>query len=115
MSAEVLKIQILDEELIISKVDFQEKVVFKWIKAIKVKAKNIRFFFSISGVTKRIKIYNYNTVLKDTVDIHYPSIEMVCGSKISCVAWSAFHQSTLASSDYDHTVIVWDAATATKV
>ena len=40
---------------------------------------------------------------------------MVCGSKISCVAWSAFHQSTLASSDYDHTVIVWDAATATKV
>ena len=66
-------------------------------------------------MTKRIKIYNYNTVLKDTVDIHYPSIEMVCGSKISCVAWSAFHQSTLASSDYDHTVIVWDAATATKV
>ena len=53
--------------------------------------------------------------MKDTVDIHYPSIEMVCGSKISCVAWSAFHQSTLASSDYDHTVIVWDAATATKV
>jgi len=71
--------------------------------------------FAIAGVTKRIKIYNYNTVLKDTVDIHYPSIEMVCGSKISCVAWSAFHQSTLASSDYDHTVIVWDAATATKV
>ena len=71
--------------------------------------------FAIAGVTKRIKIYNYNTVLKDTVDIHYPCIEMVCGSKISCVAWSAFHQSTLASSDYDCTVIVWDALTATKV
>ena len=71
--------------------------------------------FAIAGVTKRIKIYNYNTVLKDTVDIHYPCIEMVCGSKISCVAWSAFYQSTLASSDYDCTVIVWDATTATKV
>ena len=71
--------------------------------------------FAIAGVTKRIKVYNYNTVLKDTVDIHYPCIEMVCGSKISCVAWSAFHQSTLASSDYDCTVIVWDALTASKV
>jgi E3 ubiquitin-protein ligase RFWD2 len=71
--------------------------------------------FAIAGVTKRIKIYNYNTVLKDTVDIHYPSIEMVCGSKISCVAWSSFHQATLASSDYDCTVIVWDALTASKV
>ena len=71
--------------------------------------------FAIAGVTKRIKIYNYNTVLKDTVDIHYPCIEMVCGSKISCVAWSAFHQNTLASSDYDCTVIVWDALTASKV
>ena len=71
--------------------------------------------FAIAGVTKRIKIYNYNTVLKDIVDIHHPNIEMVCGSKISCVAWSAFHQSTLASSDYDCTVTVWDALTATKV
>ena len=71
--------------------------------------------FAIAGVTKRIKIYNYNTVLKDTVDIHYPSVEMVCGSKISCVAWSAFHQNTLASSDYDCSVIVWDALTAHKV
>jgi len=71
--------------------------------------------FAIAGVTKRIKIYNYNTVLKDTVDIHYPCVEMVCGSKISCVAWSAFHQNTLASSDYDCTVIVWDALTASKV
>ncbi len=76
---------------------------------------NAQELFAIAGVTKRIKIYNYNTVLKDTVDIHYPCIEMVCGSKISCVAWNAFHQSTLASSDYDCAVIVWDALTASKV
>jgi len=49
------------------------------------------------------------------VDIHYPSIEMVCGSKISCVTWSSFHKSTLASSDYDCTVVVWDASTAQKM
>lgn len=71
--------------------------------------------FAIAGVTKRIKLYDYQVVLKDTVDIHYPCIEMVCGSKISCVSWSSFHKSTLASSDYDCTVVVWDASTAQKI
>jgi len=71
-------------------------------------------FFAIAGVTKRIKIYDYNVVLKDMVDIHYPSTEMVCSSKISCISWSSFHKSTLASSDYEGTVIVWDSATNTK-
>ena len=31
----------------------------------------------LEGVTKRIKIYDYNVVLKDMVDIHYPTTEMV--------------------------------------
>ena len=71
--------------------------------------------FAIAGVTKRIKVYDYNVVLKDIVDIHYPSIEMVCGSKISCISWNSFHKSTLASSDYDCSIIVWDANTAQRV
>jgi len=71
-------------------------------------------FFAIAGVTKRIKIYDYNVVLKDMVEIHYPSSEMVCSSKISCISWSAFHKSTLASSDYEGTVIVWDTVTGQK-
>jgi len=71
-------------------------------------------FFGIAGVTKRIKIYDYSVVLKDMVDIHYPSIEMVCSSKISCISWSSFHKGMLASSDYEGTVIVWDSATAQK-
>ena len=71
--------------------------------------------FAIAGVTKRIKVYDYNVVLKDIVDIHYPSIEMVCGSKISCISWNSFHKNTLASSDYDCSVIVWDANTAQRV
>merc|ERR1719323_1726802 len=71
-------------------------------------------FFAIAGVTKRIKIYDYNVVLKDMVDIHYPTTEMVCSSKISCISWSSFHKSMLASSDYEGTVLVWDTATNTK-
>ena len=71
--------------------------------------------FAIAGVTKRIKVYDYDVILKDMVDIHYPCIEMVCGSKISCISWNTFHKSTLASSDYDCSVIVWDANTAQRV
>ena len=71
-------------------------------------------FFAIAGVTKRIKVYDYNVVLKDMVDIHYPSMEMTCGSKISSVAWSSFQKSALASSDYEGTVILWDASTCQR-
>lgn len=71
--------------------------------------------FAIAGVTKRIKVYDYGVILKDMVDIHYPSNEMLCGSKISCISWNPYHKSTLASSDYDCSVIVWDVATGQKV
>ena len=49
------------------------------------------------------------------VDIHYPSNEMMCGSKISCISWNTYHKSILSSSDYDCSVIVWDVATGQKV
>ena len=39
-------------------------------------------FFAIAGTTKRIKVYNYEMVLKDLVDLHYPAMEMCCNSKV---------------------------------
>lgn len=71
-------------------------------------------FFAIAGVTKRIKIYDYLAVIRDVVDIHYPVAEMVSTSKISCVAWNAYHKNVLASSDYDGAVTIWDAITGQK-
>ncbi len=71
-------------------------------------------FFAIAGVTRRIKVYHYRTVLRDAVDIHYPSLEMSCSAKISCVAWNAFRSSSLASSDYDGTVTLWDTEIAKR-
>lgn len=68
-------------------------------------------FFAIAGVTKRIKVFDYLAVVKDTVDIHYPCVEMVSNSKISCVSWNSYHKGILASSDYEGTVTIWDAAT----
>ena len=72
-------------------------------------------FFAIAGISKRIKIYEYNVVIKDVVDIHYPTSEMICASKTSCVAWSHFHKNNLVSSDYEGTVTVWDTNTREKV
>ena len=72
-------------------------------------------FFAIAGISKRIKIYEYNVVIKDVVDIHYPTSEMICSSKTSCVAWSHFHKNNLVSSDYEGTVTVWDTNTREKV
>lgn len=71
-------------------------------------------FFAIAGVTKRIKVFDYGAVVKDTVDIHYPCVEMVSNSKISCVSWNSYHKGTLASSDYEGTVTIWDAASGQK-
>ncbi|XP_033643605.1 E3 ubiquitin-protein ligase COP1-like isoform X1 [Asterias rubens] len=72
-------------------------------------------FFAIAGVTKKIKVFEYGAVVMDAVDIHYPAHEMVCNSKISCVCWSAYHKGILASSDYEGTVTLWDAFSASKV
>ncbi|XP_031842608.1 E3 ubiquitin-protein ligase COP1 isoform X1 [Nomia melanderi] len=71
-------------------------------------------FFAIAGVTKRIKVFDYSAVIRDTVDIHYPCVEMVSSSKISCVSWNSFHKGMLASSDYEGTVTVWDATTGQR-
>ncbi|XP_077986662.1 E3 ubiquitin-protein ligase COP1-like [Glandiceps talaboti] len=71
-------------------------------------------FFAIAGVTKKIKVFEYGTVIQDAVDIHYPANEMVCNSKISCICWNAYHKGMLASSDYEGTVTLWDAFNGTK-
>lgn len=65
--------------------------------------------FAIAGVTRRIKIFEYESVIKDLVDIHYPIAEMSCNSKISCICWNSYHRGVLASSDYEGTVSLWDA------
>lgn len=62
---------------------------------------------------KKIKVFEYNQVVRDVVDIHYPVHEMTCNSKISSIAWSQYHKGMLASSDYEGTVTLWDAFVGT--
>ncbi|XP_050316213.1 E3 ubiquitin-protein ligase COP1-like [Anthonomus grandis grandis] len=70
--------------------------------------------FAIAGVTKRIKVFDYGAVMKDVVRIHYPCLEMTCRAKISCLSWHSYHKSTMASSDYEGTVTIWDASTGQR-
>ncbi|CAG4957287.1 unnamed protein product [Parnassius apollo] len=71
-------------------------------------------FFAIAGVTKRIKVFEFESVVRDAVDVHYPCAEMQCSHKISCVSWNAYHKNVLASADYEGTVAVWDAHTGAR-
>uniref|UniRef100_A0A182SVX4 RING-type domain-containing protein n=1 Tax=Anopheles maculatus TaxID=74869 RepID=A0A182SVX4_9DIPT len=72
-------------------------------------------YFAIAGVTKRIKIFDYYTAIRDAaVDINYPINEMTCNSKISCVIWNSYFKQVLASSDYEGIVTIWDVQTRTR-
>lgn len=64
--------------------------------------------FAIAGVTKKIKLFEYSMVVKDTLTMHYPITEMECKSRISCISWSSYYKSLMASSDYEGTVGIWD-------
>ncbi|CAO2835519.1 unnamed protein product [Amaranthus hypochondriacus] len=68
-------------------------------------------YIAVAGASKRIKIFEYSALVNDTIDIHYPVIEMVNKSKLSCISWNSYIRNYLASTDYDGVVQVWDAST----
>ncbi|GFN78097.1 E3 ubiquitin-protein ligase rfwd2 [Plakobranchus ocellatus] len=45
------------------------------------------------------------------VDLHYPITEMICESKISCIAWNPYKKHMLSSADYNGIVYMWDTST----
>ncbi|KAL2347978.1 hypothetical protein Fmac_001978 [Flemingia macrophylla] len=68
-------------------------------------------YFASAGISKKIKIFEFNSLCNDSVDIHYPAIEMTNRSKLSCVCWNNYIKNYLASTDYDGIVKLWDAST----
>ncbi|PQM42535.1 protein SPA1-RELATED 2 [Prunus yedoensis var. nudiflora] len=68
-------------------------------------------YFAAAGISKKIKIFEFNAFFDDSVDIHYPAIEMSNKSKISCVCWNNYIKNYLASTDYDGVIKLWDAST----
>lgn len=63
-------------------------------------------YFAAAGAAKKIKIFEYSSLINDTVDIHYPVSEMPNKSKLSCVCWNNYIKNYLASTDYDGAVQV---------
>ncbi|KDP25331.1 hypothetical protein JCGZ_20487 [Jatropha curcas] len=72
-------------------------------------------YFASAGVSKKIKIFEFNALLNDSVDIHYPVVEMSNKSKLSCICWNSYIKNYLASTDYDGVVKLWDASTGQGV
>ncbi|OWM72136.1 hypothetical protein CDL15_Pgr018019 [Punica granatum] len=68
-------------------------------------------YFAAAGVSKKIKVFEFHGLLNESVDIHYPAIEMSNRSKLSCVCWNNYIRNYLASTDYDGAVKLWDAST----
>ncbi|KAL7183170.1 hypothetical protein ACSBR1_041783 [Camellia fascicularis] len=68
-------------------------------------------YFATAGVSKKIKIYEFDALFNDAVDIHYPVIEMSNKSRLSCICWNSYIRNYLASTDYDGIVKLWDAGT----
>lgn len=63
-------------------------------------------YLAAAGVSKKIKIYEFQSLFDDSVDIHYPAVEMSNKSKLSCVCWNSYIRNYLASTDYDGIVKV---------
>lgn len=65
-----------------------------------------KHFFATVGVNKKIKVFEYDAIVNEDRDIHYPVVEMACRSKLSNVCWNGYIKSQLASSDFEGVVQV---------
>ncbi|XAR68330.1 hypothetical protein NMG60_11003422 [Bertholletia excelsa] len=67
-------------------------------------------FFATAGVNKKIKVFEYDKILNEDRDIHYPVVELASRSKLSSICWNSYIKSQIASSNFEGVVQVWDAA-----
>lgn len=71
--------------------------------------------FATAGVSRRIKIFEFSSVVNEPRDVHYPVVEMAARSKLSCLSWNKYTKNLIASSDYEGIVTVWDVTTSQSV
>ncbi|ONK80208.1 uncharacterized protein A4U43_C01F15080 [Asparagus officinalis] len=72
-------------------------------------------FFATSGVNRKIKIFEFDMLLDNEHDIHYPVAEMASRSKLSSICWNSYIKSQIASSDFEGVVQIWDVARSQAV
>jgi E3 ubiquitin-protein ligase RFWD2 len=64
-----------------------------------------REHFATAGVSKRIQLYNLESVLRGS---HDTGTEIATRSKLTCLSYNKFTQQHIAASDYEGIVSVWD-------
>ncbi|EPB83055.1 hypothetical protein HMPREF1544_10192 [Mucor circinelloides 1006PhL] len=69
--------------------------------------------FAVGGVSKEIKLFDFNMMGYSAG--HCPLRVLGCGNKISCLSWSPYIKSQLASSDYEGLIDIWDCLSGRKV
>ncbi|KAK1381922.1 Constitutive photomorphogenic 1 [Heracleum sosnowskyi] len=72
-------------------------------------------FFGTAGVSRRIKVFEFSSVVNESADVQCPVVEMSTRSKLSCLSWNKYTKNHLASSDYEGIVTVWDVNTRQSV
>ncbi|KAL2926855.1 E3 ubiquitin-protein ligase COP1 [Bienertia sinuspersici] len=71
--------------------------------------------FATAGVSRRIKVFDFSSVVNEPAEAHCPVVEMSTLSKLSCLSWNKFTKNQIASSDYEGIVTVWDVTTRQSV
>ncbi|KAG8385777.1 hypothetical protein BUALT_Bualt03G0080500 [Buddleja alternifolia] len=71
--------------------------------------------FATAGVSRRIKIFEFSSVVNEPADVQCPVAEMSTRSKLSCLSWNKYAKNHIASSDYEGIVTVWDVTTRQSV
>ncbi|KAI4319877.1 hypothetical protein MLD38_033423 [Melastoma candidum] len=67
--------------------------------------------FATAGVSRRIEVFDFSSVVNGPTDVHCPVVEMTTRSKLSCLSWNKYIKNHIASSDYEGIVTVWDVDT----
>ncbi|KAL8461499.1 hypothetical protein ACS0TY_032829 [Phlomoides rotata] len=71
--------------------------------------------FATAGVSRRIKIFEFSSVVNEPTDGQCPVAEMSTRSKLSCLSWNKYTKNHIASSDYEGLVTVWDVTTRQSI
>lgn len=72
-------------------------------------------FFAATGVCKKIKIFEYRSVIAEGMEGHLPVADIACSSKLNSLAWSSYIKAHIASADCAGTVCLWDACSLSPV
>ncbi|CAI9262251.1 unnamed protein product [Lactuca saligna] len=65
-------------------------------------------YMSYTGVNKKIKVFEYDSILNENRDIHFPIVEIPTRSKLSSISWNRYIKSQIASSNFEGLVQIWD-------